>query len=109
MATEHLNRPMSDAANVIVMSAGNDLASLLEKAAKEILALPTESPQEQLNDALSASMQLAAMATFSAIGAITCAFPHAPREAVWLTGITDLQMRTRALLQDYEAMQAEAQ
>ncbi len=101
MSTEHLHRPMSDAAIEIGKRYETELNQLLMNAFDDVVALPTTDQAAQRQDAMSVAFELAAIAGAKAIAMLGQMFPGATQERIWLTGTTDLQMRMMSALHEF--------
>lgn len=101
MSTEHLHRPMSDAAVKIAQRFEAELTNLLIRSSLEVQEHPAEDEAARRQDAMSVVFELAAIAGAKAIAMLGQMFPDATEERIWLTGTTDLQLRMMSTLQDY--------
>lgn len=101
MSTEHIHRPLSDAAIQIAQRYEAELNQLLLSAFDDVGALPTSDEAARRQDAMSVAFELAAIAGAKAIAMLGQMFPDVTEERIWITGTTDLQLRMMSTLQDY--------
>ena len=100
MTTEHLHRPMPDAALAVGKAIEPELSALLTRAFNDVMAIEVLGARRH-QDALSILFALAATAAAKAILLLGDLYPHATPDQIWLTGITDLQMQTMVDLQEF--------
>ncbi|WP_030540588.1 hypothetical protein [Sphingobium sp. DC-2] len=104
MTTGHLERPMQPEAVAIGEKIEARISSLLDHAYQQI-GDPRRFGPSAHNDALSMLFELAAAVTAQAIEQLGKRYPLATADQIWLTGITDLQMRASVRLADFRDRQ----
>ena len=92
MSTQHLHRPMPDAARIVGERLEPEVAALLKRAFDEVMAIEALGPTRH-HDALSLMFEQAASMAAKAIVMLGELYPGAAPDVIFQAGIVDLQMR----------------
>jgi len=92
MSTQHLHRPMPDAARAVGERLEPEAAALLNRAFEEVMAIEALGPTRH-HDALSLMFELTASMAAKAIVMLAELYPSAAPDVIFQAGITDLQVR----------------
>ncbi|MBB6191158.1 hypothetical protein FHS51_001380 [Sphingobium wenxiniae] len=103
MSTDHLHRPMPDAARAVGERLEPEAAALLKRAFDEVMAIEALGPTRH-HDALSLMFAICASMTAKAIIMLAKLYPAAPSDSIWQAGIVDLQMQASNDFATYLAM-----